>query len=245
MAALKNGGPTNDHGSPRHRHGTTTDRARSARRVGHDGRGILRPRGVPIAANRLGRAGSGRLVARASRVKAFARSTRATFTAARLRIGLSGQMHGAVLLDARTARSQVVDHLGDQRTEAECRWIESTIGADRLLELTRTGAHQLHADQAAVGPRARTGDLGARGTCSRPRLRPLANERRACDRRCRRVGDADARRARRQCRRGADLVGIRADASCRACSESPDDTARAARIGGRARVALADRRRRR
>jgi xylulokinase len=55
-------------------------------------------------------------------------------------IGLSGQMHGAVLLDADGAVLRPSIIWCDQRTEAECRWIESTIGADRLLELTSNPA---------------------------------------------------------------------------------------------------------
>src|SRR5262245_58806853 len=55
-------------------------------------------------------------------------------------IGLSGQMHGAVLLDAAGAVLRPSIIWCDQRTEAECRWIEATIGLDRLLELTSNPA---------------------------------------------------------------------------------------------------------
>jgi len=55
-------------------------------------------------------------------------------------IGLSGQMHGAVLMDAAGAVLRPAIIWCDQRTEAECRWIESTIGASRLLELTSNPA---------------------------------------------------------------------------------------------------------
>jgi len=55
-------------------------------------------------------------------------------------IGLSGQMHGAVLLDAAGAVLRPAIIWCDQRTENECRWIESTIGASRLLELTANPA---------------------------------------------------------------------------------------------------------
>ena len=55
-------------------------------------------------------------------------------------IGLSGQMHGAVLLDAAGAVLRPAIIWCDQRTEAECQWIESTLGADRLLELTANPA---------------------------------------------------------------------------------------------------------
>jgi xylulokinase len=55
-------------------------------------------------------------------------------------IGLSGQMHGAVLLDERgdVIRPSII--WCDQRTEDECRWLIDTIGARRLLELTANPA---------------------------------------------------------------------------------------------------------
>ncbi len=55
-------------------------------------------------------------------------------------IGLSGQMHGAVLLDERgdVVRPSII--WCDQRTEDECRWLIDTIGARRLLELTANPA---------------------------------------------------------------------------------------------------------
>ena len=55
-------------------------------------------------------------------------------------IGLSGQMHGAVLLDERgdVVRPSII--WCDQRTEDECRWLNDTIGARRLLELTANPA---------------------------------------------------------------------------------------------------------
>jgi xylulokinase len=51
-------------------------------------------------------------------------------------IGLSGQMHGAVLLDAagEVVRPSII--WCDQRTAAECEWLTRTAGASRLLELT-------------------------------------------------------------------------------------------------------------
>ncbi len=50
-------------------------------------------------------------------------------------IGLSGQMHGAVLLDGRGEVVRPALIWCDQRTAAECRWLTETLGA-RLLELT-------------------------------------------------------------------------------------------------------------
>jgi xylulokinase len=55
-------------------------------------------------------------------------------------IGLSGQMHGAVLLDADGEVVRPALIWCDQRTESECRWLDSTIGPARLLELTSNPA---------------------------------------------------------------------------------------------------------
>jgi xylulokinase len=63
-----------------------------------------------------------------------------TSAAAIQAIGLSGQMHGAVLLDGAGAVVRPAIIWCDQRTESECRWIESTLGASRLLELTSNPA---------------------------------------------------------------------------------------------------------
>jgi len=51
-------------------------------------------------------------------------------------IGLSGQMHGAVLLDKNHEVLRPAILWNDQRTAEECRQITSTIGAGRLIELT-------------------------------------------------------------------------------------------------------------
>jgi len=67
---------------------------------------------------------------------------RAALTASRVdprtigAIGLSGQMHGAVLLDAdlHVVRPAII--WCDQRTEEECRWLNSTIGNASLLSHT-------------------------------------------------------------------------------------------------------------
>ena len=55
-------------------------------------------------------------------------------------IGLSGQMHGAVLVDedGQVIRPAII--WCDQRTEAESRWLTDNIGAARLLELTSNPA---------------------------------------------------------------------------------------------------------
>ena len=55
-------------------------------------------------------------------------------------IGLSGQMHGSVLLDedGQVVRPAII--WCDQRTEAECQWLTETLGAARLLALTSNPA---------------------------------------------------------------------------------------------------------
>jgi xylulokinase len=55
-------------------------------------------------------------------------------------IGLSGQMHGAVLLDAAGEALRPAIIWCDQRTGEQCRWLETTVGADRLIELTANPA---------------------------------------------------------------------------------------------------------
>jgi xylulokinase len=55
-------------------------------------------------------------------------------------IGLSGQMHGAVLLDANNNVLRPALIWCDQRTAAECRWLNDVIGPQRLVELTANPA---------------------------------------------------------------------------------------------------------
>jgi xylulokinase len=51
-------------------------------------------------------------------------------------VGLTGQMHGLVLLDGRDAVLRPAILWNDQRTSAECEEIERVVGLERLLELT-------------------------------------------------------------------------------------------------------------
>ena len=55
-------------------------------------------------------------------------------------IGLSGQMHGAVLLDRNGEVLRPALIWCDQRTTAECRYINDTVGAQRVVELTSNPA---------------------------------------------------------------------------------------------------------
>lgn len=55
-------------------------------------------------------------------------------------IGLTGQMHGSVLLDAEGAVVRPAILWNDQRTEAECEEIRRRVGRERLIELTGNDA---------------------------------------------------------------------------------------------------------
>ena len=55
-------------------------------------------------------------------------------------IGLSGQMHGAVLLDADDQVLRPAIIWCDQRTDAQCRWLTDRVGASRLIALTSNPA---------------------------------------------------------------------------------------------------------
>jgi len=51
-------------------------------------------------------------------------------------IGLTGQMHGCVMLDSSGAVLRPALIWCDQRTQPECDWLEATIGRARLIQLT-------------------------------------------------------------------------------------------------------------
>lgn len=51
-------------------------------------------------------------------------------------VGLSGQMHGSVLLDRRDEVLRPAIIWCDQRTDLQCKSLRETIGAERLIELT-------------------------------------------------------------------------------------------------------------
>jgi xylulokinase len=51
-------------------------------------------------------------------------------------VGLSGQMHGAVVLDERGTVLRPSIIWCDQRTDAECEWLNQKVGPERLLRLT-------------------------------------------------------------------------------------------------------------
>lgn len=51
-------------------------------------------------------------------------------------VGLTGQMHGMVMLDEEGEVLRPCIMWNDQRTAAQCEWIMDTVGRDRFLELT-------------------------------------------------------------------------------------------------------------
>lgn len=55
-------------------------------------------------------------------------------------VGLSGQMHGVVLLDARRKVLRRCIIWADQRSHAQCVWITERVGASRLIELVSNPA---------------------------------------------------------------------------------------------------------
>ena len=111
-------------------------------------------------------------------------------------IGLSGQMHGLVALDADEQVLRPAILWNDQRTGAECEEIEERIGLSALIAATGNRALTgLHGAEAAVAARARARRLRAdRAHPAAQGLRPPAAVRRARDRRRRRVGHAAVRR---------------------------------------------------
>ena len=69
-------------------------------------------------------------------------------------IGLSGQMHGLVMLDGegKVLRRSII--WCDQRTGKECDEIHEKVGKDR-----QSGAHRLDLHQDSLGAQQRAGDL--------------------------------------------------------------------------------------
>src|SRR5579863_1299056 len=78
--------------------------------------------------------------------EATVHAVRAALSAARLTgaditaIGLSGQMHGVVLLDKANAVLHPALIWCDQRSQAQCDWITRRVGAERLIQLVSNPA---------------------------------------------------------------------------------------------------------
>ncbi len=172
----------------------TTGRQGARGLRGRRGR-LARARGRVRPARRRGRAGPSRTrrTGGARRRRRSSSSGRTTWRG----IGLSGQMHGLVALDADEQVLRPAILWNDQRTGAECEEIEQRIGLEQLIARDRQPrADRLHRAEAAVAastheperPRADRAHPAAEG------LRAAAAVRRAGDRRRRRVGHAAVRR---------------------------------------------------
>ena len=78
---------------------------------------------------------------RATQVAVRAALTNASCPSSDIRgIGLSGQMHGSVLLGADDSIVRPALIWCDQRTETECQWLNEQVGRERLIELTSNPA---------------------------------------------------------------------------------------------------------
>ena len=121
-------------------------------------------------------------------------------------VGLTGQMHGLVLLDAdrRVLRPAIL--WNDQRTGAECAEIEKRVGRKELIrEIGQRRPHRLHRPEDPLGPQPRAGGLReGEARAAAEGLRPPAPHRRG--------GDGQGRRLRHDPVRpeGPHLVEARA-----------------------------------
>ena len=86
-------------------------------------------------------------------------------------IGLSGQMHGAVLLDEAGAVLRPSIIWCDQRTAEECRWLDREIGPARLRHNLQL--HRMHAGGKAHGRVIADFSAGAMRTALQPQPREL------------------------------------------------------------------------
>ena len=77
-------------------------------------------------------------------------------------IGLSGQMHGVVLLDAEYKVLRPCIIWADQRSDAQCRWMTERVGAARLIELVSNPALPGFSTPKALWVRDNEPDIFAR-----------------------------------------------------------------------------------
>ena len=114
----------------------------------------------------LGRAGSRGVVGGERRVDSR-RCSRRSPTRASSSVGISGQMHSSVFLDAHGEVIRPALLWCDGRTTAECREITERVGGEeRLRDLAcEPGARGIHAPEGAVAAQSRAGSV--RATCPR------------------------------------------------------------------------------
>ena len=145
---------------PRRRH---QRRQGDSRRRGGRRRGDGRHAADAVARRSpVGGAGSGGVVAGDARVDpSVLRALNASRVAA---IGISGQMHSSVFLDAQGAVIRPALLWCDGRTTAECaRSRERVGGEERLRDCVQSGARGLHAAEGALAAQARAGSVRATG----------------------------------------------------------------------------------
>src|SRR6202163_3147577 len=58
-------------------------------------------------------------------------------------VGLAGQMHGAVLLDENDQVLRPALIWCDQRTQAQCEWLNAKVGEHKIIDLTSNPAHHI------------------------------------------------------------------------------------------------------
>ena len=155
-------------------------------------------------------------------------------------IGLSGQMHGLVTLDASDRRSAPRSSgttSGPARSARRSRRRSASTGSSAHRQ---PRADRLHRAQAGVDAQARAGELRPdRARDAAQGLRAAEADRRAGDRRRRRLRHAAARRRPAALeRRGARRAGDRSARGCRPCS-SRRRSAGGRRAGSRSRRARA------
>jgi len=66
-------------------------------------------------------------------------------------VGLTGQMHGCVLLDANGEVLRPALIWCDQRTQPQCDWLHQKIGYERLIELTCNPALRISPSPSCCG----------------------------------------------------------------------------------------------
>ncbi len=70
-------------------------------------------------------------------------------------VGLSGQMHGLVILDRAHAVIRPSLIWCDQRSQAQVDFIHAKIGRENVVAaIANPGAHRLHSAQASMGARS-------------------------------------------------------------------------------------------
>jgi xylulokinase len=74
-------------------------------------------------------------------------------------VGLTGQMHGATLLDVRGDPLRPCILWNDQRTQKQCNEITARVGAERVLQLTGNPGNRYVTGTSFLSSKARVGNL--------------------------------------------------------------------------------------